>query len=182
MENLMRFTLITFLLLSSILIFGCEKNKQTEENLTPEENTGAVTTESGKYGKAPDFTLKDINGQDVKLSDYRGKVVILDFWATWCPPRRKGIPDLIALQNKYKNDLVVIGISLDQANTIKEVVPFYKNYGINYPVVYGTGAVVQQFGGIEAIPTSFIIDREGNIINKYVGLIPLEEYEQYLKM
>jgi thiol-disulfide isomerase/thioredoxin len=175
----MKIKFLMLLIISSVFICGCEKN--TEEQAAPENDATELNTENTSSSKAPDFTLKDINGKDVKLSDYKGKVVILDFWATWCPPCRKGIPDLISLQNEYKNDLVVIGISLDQKNTINEVVPFSKNYGINYPVVYGDASVVQRYGGIEAIPTSFIIDREGNIANKYVGLIPKEEYVKYLQ-
>jgi thiol-disulfide isomerase/thioredoxin len=171
---------LILLLLSTVLLYGCQKNNETDGTAEQMEN---IESESNNYNssKAPDFSLNDINGNVVRLSDFKGKVVILDFWATWCPPCRKGIPDLIALQNKYNNDLTVIGISLDQENTIKDVVPFYKNYGINYPVVYGDGKVVQAYGGIEAIPTSFIIDREGNVVNKYVGLIPAEEYEKYLR-
>jgi thiol-disulfide isomerase/thioredoxin len=171
---------LILLILSTMLLYGCQKNNQSDG--TAEQMEG-IETDAGNNNSsmAPDFSLKDINGNEVRLSDFKGKVVILDFWATWCPPCRKGIPDLIALQNKYNDDLIVIGISLDQDNTIKDVVPFYKNYGINYPVVYGTGQVVQQYGGIEAIPTSFIINREGNIVNKYVGLIPAEEYEKYLR-
>lgn len=175
-----------FLLISAsaLLFFGCSKN--TNEN----NNAGApVTIQSDKSAqvnnnpavKAPDFTLQDINGKNVKLSDYRGKVVILDFWATWCGPCRKGIPDLIQLQNKYKKDLMVIGISVDQDNTIKDVIPFYKNNGINYPVVYADENVVNSYGGIEAIPTSFVIDREGNVLNRYIGLTSPEEYEKYIR-
>jgi thiol-disulfide isomerase/thioredoxin len=165
-------------LLFTVVLYGCQKNGETAEDTRtlPKENI----TESNLV-KAPDFTLKDINDNDIRLSDFRGKVVILDFWATWCPPCRKGIPDLVELQEKYSDDLMIIGISLDQANTIKEVVPFSRSYGINYPVVYGNASVVNQYGGIEAIPTSFIIDREGNIVNKYVGLIPKQEYEKYLR-
>ena len=121
---------------------------------------------------APDFTLYTLEGDEVKLSDYLGKVVILDFWATWCPPCRKGIPDLIFIQNEYKDDLVVIGISLDQPATQNKLVPFIKSYGINYPIVLGNIEVSAAYGNIQAIPTSFIIDQEGNIINKHIGLVP----------
>ena len=120
---------------------------------------------------APDFTLYTLDGDEVKLSDYLGKVVILDFWATWCPPCRKGIPDLISIQNEYKDDLVVIGISLDQPATQDQLIPFIKNYGINYPIVLGDLEVSAAYGNIQAIPTSFIIDQEGNIINKHIGLV-----------
>ncbi|MCL6493725.1 MAG: TlpA family protein disulfide reductase [Ignavibacterium sp.] len=131
--------------------------------------------------KAADFKLKTLEGKEVKLSDYRGKIVIIDFWATWCPPCRKGIPDLISLQEEFKKDLVVIGISLDQQNTIKDLKPFIENYKINYPVVLGDEKVVKDYGGISAIPTSFIIDQKGNIVDSHIGLVPKTVYTDQIK-
>jgi peroxiredoxin len=131
--------------------------------------------------QAPDFTLPGIDGKDLKLSSYKGKVVILDFWATWCPPCRKGIPDLIELKKKYgSKGLEVIGVSLD-TETKNQVPAFVKDKGINYPVVYGTQTVAQQYGGIEAIPTSFIIDKQGKIAASYQGLMPILTYENQIK-
>ena len=133
---------------------------------------------------APEFSLYTLDGDEIRLSDYAGKIVILDFWATWCPPCRKSIPDLISIQKEYKNDLVIIGISLDQPSTQGELQPFIESYGINYPVVLGTLEVVEAYGNIQAIPTSFTIDGEGKIINKHVGLVPkstlVEEIEAIL--
>ena len=123
--------------------------------------------------KAPDFSLKSVDGKIVKLSDYKNKVVIIDFWATWCPPCRRGIPDLIALQKEFKKDLVVLGISLD-TDTKGDVPAFVKDYGINYPIVYGDNATAKLFGGVSGIPTSFLIDKKGNIVDKNVGLVPKE--------
>ena len=122
----------------------------------------------------------------INLSDYRGKVVILDFWATWCPPCRKGIPDLIELKSEYKNSEVeVIGISLDTFTrggaTKNDVVPFIKDYGINYPIVIGDPEVAQQYGGINSIPTSFVIDKEGYIVSYYQGLIEKNQYVKDIK-
>lgn len=130
---------------------------------------------------APDFTLPTTDGKTLKLSDLKGKVVILDFWATWCPPCRKGIPDLVELKEKYGSKGVeIIGISVD-TETKPEVVPFIKEYEINYPVVYGNMNVYQQYGGIRAIPTSFIIDKEGKIVASYEGLISKLTYENHIK-
>ena len=136
--------------------------------------------EEGPY--PPNYNVLNSEAQ-VNLSDYRGKVVVLDFWATWCPPCRKGIPDLIELKNDYKNDDVeVIGISLDSftrgGETKNDVVPFIKEYGINYPIVIGDPTVAQNYGGINSIPTSFVIDKDGFIVSYYQGLI---EKSQYIK-
>jgi len=131
--------------------------------------------------KAPDFSLKSVDGKTVKLSDYKGKVVIIDFWATWCPPCRKGIPDLISIQNEFKDKVVIIGISLDREKTIKDVPGFVKSYGINYPVVYGDDKVVTDYGGIQSIPTAFVIDKNGNIADSHVGLTDKDTYVNKIK-
>lgn len=131
--------------------------------------------------KAPDFSLKSVDGKTVKLSDYKGKVVIIDFWATWCPPCRKGIPDLISIQNEFKDKVVIIGISLDREKTIKDVPGFVKSYGINYPVVYGDDKVVIDYGGIQSIPTAFVIDKNGNIADSHVGLTDKDTYVNKIK-
>ncbi|MFA5806718.1 MAG: TlpA disulfide reductase family protein [Melioribacteraceae bacterium] len=130
---------------------------------------------------APDFTLPTSDGKSMKLSDLKGKVVIVDFWATWCPPCRKGIPDLIDLKKKYgSKGFEIVGVSLD-TDTKGEVVPFIKNYGINYPVVYGNSIVAQAYGGVRAIPTSFVIDKQGKIVASYEGLMPKSTYENHIK-
>jgi peroxiredoxin len=130
---------------------------------------------------APDFTLPTVDGKQLKLSDYKGKVVIIDFWATWCPPCRKGIPDLIDLKKKYgARGFEVIGISLD-TETKGQVPGFVKTNSMNYPVVYGDQNVTRLYGGIEAIPTSFVIDKQGKIIATYQGLVPAVTLENHLK-
>lgn len=130
--------------------------------------------------KAPEFSLKSVDGKTVKLSDYKNKIVLIDFWATWCPPCRKGIPDLVELQKEYKKDLVILGISVD-TDTKADVPDFIKNYGINYTVVYGDQSTAKLFGGVSGIPTSFLIDQKGNIVDKHVGLVPKETLENGIK-
>ncbi|MBN2572419.1 MAG: TlpA family protein disulfide reductase [Ignavibacteriales bacterium] len=129
---------------------------------------------------APDFSLSTTDSKELKLSDYKGKIVILDFFATWCPPCRVGIPDLLSIKEEYKNDVEIIGISLDEASgpsaTRQDLIPFMKEMEINYPVVYYTNDVILKYGGIEAIPTTFIIDKEGNIYSQYVGLQTRAQY------
>jgi peroxiredoxin len=174
--------LILLFSICSVANCGCY-NSAAKSKLT--ENKLLVTARSN-FGDntAPDFTLYTLDGEEVRLSDYLGKVVIIDFWATWCAPCRKGIPDLVSIQNEFKDDLVVIGISLDPPATQDELAPFIKQYGINYPVVLGNIKVSDAYGNIQAIPTSFIIDQEGNIINKHIGLVPksklLEEINSLL--
>ena len=171
-------------LAATITLFGCNKNvsdtKGNDEDLNNSQtstvpvNTNSINSET-KSQKAPAFTLEDIYGKKVSLSDFKGKVVIVDFWATWCPPCRKSIPDLIELQKKYKNKFAVIGISVDM-DTKSNVAPFVKQNKINYKVLYASPEVVQNYGNIDAIPTSFIIDQHGNIFTQHVGLTPKETY------
>jgi thiol-disulfide isomerase/thioredoxin len=163
------------LLILVLLIFTAAMYGSNDSFLKSEitKNSLLATAKSDMIiDAAPNFTLYTLDGGEVKLSDYLGKVVILDFWATWCAPCRKGIPDLISIQNEYKDDLVVIGISLDQPATQDQLVPFIESYGINYLIVLGNIEVSAAYGNIQAIPTSFIIDQEGNIINKHIGLVP----------
>lgn len=170
----------------SLIIIGCQNKNVSEEPATNNSkatsnytNTATNNTNNSSLELAPDFVLTDTQGNKVKLSDYRGKVVILDFWATWCPPCRRGIPDLIDLKKTYKERLAIIGISLD-TDSKNDVIPFMKQYGINYKVVYGDNDVVQKYGNIQAIPTSFIIDQKGNIVTSFVGLQRIETYKSYL--
>jgi thiol-disulfide isomerase/thioredoxin len=116
------------------------------------------------------FTATDLDGRPISTDSWRGKVTIVNFWATWCPPCRAEIPDLIALQEKYGDQLQVIGISQDE--TGPEVVrQFVKEQGINYPIVMSTPEIEQIFTGIYALPTSFIIDRDVKVVAKHVGML-----------
>jgi peroxiredoxin len=126
---------------------------------------------------APQWELKDVDGKPVKLSDFKGKVVILDFWATWCPPCRMEIPGFIELQQKYADQgLVVIGVSLDDSGA-DAVRSFMKRQQMNYSVVMGTSKVADDYGGIDGIPATFIIDRKGTIVGKHVGFDRKERFE-----
>ncbi len=172
-KNLILFLLVVF----GLSVTGCKKNVKVEPSAEM-SNPAVEKTESSEA--APNFVLTSTDGKNIKLSDFRGKVVIVDFWATWCPPCRKGIPDLIELQKEFKDNLVVIGISLDQ-DTKSDVIPFMKKYGINYPIVYGDNQVVMEYGSINAIPTSFVINKEGKIVDKHIGLVPKSDYESKIK-
>ncbi len=118
---------------------------------------------------APEFALTSLDGETVKLSDYQGRVVIVDFWATWCPPCREEIPHFVELQQRYGDrGLTVIGISVDQGGP-QVVRSFAQEQGINYPLVMADARVAGDYGGIRGIPTTFVIDRQGRIVKKYVG-------------
>jgi peroxiredoxin len=118
---------------------------------------------------APDFTLSNGYGQTITLSKYRGKVVILNFWATWCPPCKAEIPGFISLYEKYRlKGLEIIGISIDQAGW-NVVHNFIQEFEINYPVVMANRKVIQNYGGIQSIPITFIVDRKGRIYTKLMG-------------
>ena len=156
---------LAFLIIGLIFVFALAYNVTAQ-------NIGST---------APQFTLKDINGKNVSLNDYKGKVIILDFWATWCPPRREEIPDFIALQNEYgKKGLQIIGISVDR-DGIKSVKPFYENMKMNYPVLLTDGNVESNYGDIRAIPTTFIVDKKGSIAKKYIGFQPKAVFEKDIK-
>ena len=134
-----------------------------------------------KSSRAPDFRLPGVNGRPVSLSQYRGKVVLLDFWATWCGPCRSEIPSFVALQKKYrKQGLVVIGLSIDQGGS-RVVADFARRNKVNYPVAIADDAVRQAYGGISAIPTTFLINRRGEIAKRYVGAMPRQAFEGDIK-
>jgi len=124
---------------------------------------------------APDFTLKDLNGSDVSLSDYEGKVLILNFWATWCPPCRAEIPDFIEVYSDYKSKgLEILGISVDQVSA-DQVRKFVERNEMNYPVAMATSELFRDYPAPQAIPTTLVIDRTGKIQYKKVGMMSKRE-------
>ncbi|HXA15041.1 MAG TPA: TlpA disulfide reductase family protein [Opitutaceae bacterium] len=130
---------------------------------------------------APGWELKDVEGKPVNFSQFKGKVVVLDFWATWCPPCRSEIPGYVKLQEKYKDQgLVIIGVSLDQEGPAV-VKKFMADLHVNYQIVMGDDTVVQALGGVDAIPTTFIIDRDGKIRDKKIGAMETGEYEKVIQ-
>ncbi len=125
---------------------------------------------------APDFQLTTLEGKPLSLAEYKNKVILLNFWATWCGPCRAEIPDLVELQNKYKDQLQIIGLVVDDEDQAA-IKKFVAEFGIDYPVALATDALRLQYGGIPALPTSFVLDAEGRIVQKHEGLRDPALYE-----
>jgi thiol-disulfide isomerase/thioredoxin len=141
---------------------------------------GSISAAAESKIQAPDWQLTDVEGKAMKLSDFRGKVVILDFWATWCPPCRAEIPGFVEIQKKYADKgFTMIGVSLDREGP-SVVKPFIVKFGMNYPVVMGNQKVAADYGGITAIPTTFIIDRQGFIVAGYQGFTMQSIFESVI--
>ena len=124
----------------------------------------------------PPFLLQDLNGNVVSTAQWQGKVVILNFWATWCPPCREEIPILVDLAKKYKDDLLIVGVSVDEGSP-DEVREFAKAFHMNYPVVMWSHELVSEYGGVPALPTTFLINKDGRIVQKHEGLYPPDVYD-----
>jgi len=130
---------------------------------------------------APNFDLATLDGRRVKLSDYRGKAVLLNFWATWCAPCKVEMPWFVDLQKKYGNDgLVILGVAMDDSEAPK-IAEFASEMGVNYPVLLGTDKVSEDYGNVEFLPTSFYIDRDGRIVGKGTGLLGRSELEENVR-
>ena len=127
--------------------------------------------------KAPNFTLKDADGNPVNLTDYRGKVVLVNFWATWCGPCEVEIPWFVEFEQKYRDQgFAVLGLSMDDDGW-KAVRPYIASHKINYRVMIASEIVSQQFGDIDSLPTSFVLDRQGRIATNHVGLVDKRDYQ-----
>jgi thiol-disulfide isomerase/thioredoxin len=129
---------------------------------------------------APDFKLTALDGKPVTLAALQGKVIFLNFWATWCGPCRAEVPDLIALQERYKDRLQIIGLNVDDDDP-SEIQKYVDETGINYPVAMTSNEIRIQYGGIPALPTSFVLDTEGRVVQKHVGLWNPAVYEAEIR-
>jgi len=157
------FLLVLVILLIMIFVFsGCSNNTTNNQNTTNPENRAP----------APDFSWNDGNGNTVHLTDLKGKVVLLDFWATWCGPCKMTIPHIEAIYEKYKDkDVVVLGINLDTGD-MENVKSFIDQYGMKYLVITDPKSAVAGKYMVNSIPTFFIIDKEGNIAKTIIGFDP----------
>jgi thiol-disulfide isomerase/thioredoxin len=134
-----------------------------------------------KSSPAPDFSLESLDGKTMRLSDFRGKAVLLNFWATWCGPCKIEMPWFVDLQNQYGSQgLQIVGVAMDDASK-QDIAKFAKDMGVNYPILIGKESVGDQYGGIPALPESFLIARDGKIVDKIIGLMGKAEIEDAIK-
>jgi len=134
-----------------------------------------------KSTPAPDFTLESLDGGSMRLSDFRGKAVLLNFWATWCAPCKIEMPWFVDLQKEYgPQGLQIVGVAMDDSNK-EDIAKFAKDMGVNYPVLIGKEAVGDEYGGVPALPESFFIGRDGKIVDKIIGLKGKGEIEDSIK-
>ncbi len=149
------------------------------ESTLGEAQAGAACLPDAK--PATDFTLPSLDGKQVKLSSFRGKVVLLNFWATWCGPCKAEIPAFVELQQQYKSDLVVLGLSVD--DPADKAKAFADQYKVNYPIVLGLGHddIQDAYGPIYGIPASFLISRDGKVCKRHLGLAPKSQFDREIK-
>ena len=133
------------------------------------------------FSLAPDFSLEALDGKTLRLSDLRGKAVLLNFWATWCGPCKIEMPWFVELQNQYASQgLQIVGVAMDDASK-EDIGKFAKDMGVNYPILIGKESVGDQYGGVPALPESFLIGRDGKIVDKIIGLQGKAEIEDAIK-
>lgn len=181
MQRIQLFSLVVVFLL---IISGCAKKEKTGEQETSAspsaQNVAEVTKVEKRGDQAPNFSWTDASGKQVDLESFRGKVTLVNFWATWCGPCRHELPDLIALSNDFADRGVrIIGVSTDRGNNVlNDVKSFVQQHGIPYQIVISNSDLEEAFGSIRAVPTSFIIDRQGKIVQTIVGSRTKEMFAQ----
>jgi peroxiredoxin len=162
---------------------GSDQQQPAEGSSQQEAAAGTDAAPAFGIGlPAPDFTLRDIQGQDITLSAHRGKAVVVDFWATWCAPCRIAMPHLQALSQEYPDQLAVLAVSLDQ-DPQRVVPPFAAQMGLTFTLLADTRAmqVAQQWGGVRQIPTAYLIDPDGRVVEKWIGVKSKKDYEQRIR-
>jgi thiol-disulfide isomerase/thioredoxin len=156
---------------STFLVWRTGRNAQ----VTPPPDTAPVIRFASNPEPAPRLVIHDLAGKVTSMDDLKGKVVLVNFWATWCPPCRAEIPALIKLQEEQRDRLQIIGISED--DDLEDVHEFVKKAAINYPVVMATPEIIKAYGGVVALPTTFVVDTEGRIVQRHLGLLNAENAE-----
>jgi thiol-disulfide isomerase/thioredoxin len=154
-----------------MLVFGLKLARRSQISSTAQMQNGA----------APDFTLESIEGKTIRLSDFRGKPVVLNFWATWCGPCKIEMPWFVDFQKQYgPAGVQFLGVAMDDAST-KDIAEFAKSMKVNYPILIGKESVGDAYGGVQFLPETFYIDRNGNVVDKAFGLKGRREIEDDIK-
>ncbi len=170
---------VVLLVIAAVWLVERQVRRTDEASAAEPDAVAAVTPRSSSAPKvqffrnpaaAKPFTVRTIDDREISLDSFKGKVTIVNFWATWCPPCRAEIPDLIALQDKYRDQLQIIGISEDEDGP-GVVRKYVADHHMNYPIAMTSPELEKLFPGIAALPTSFVIDREGRIVQKHVGML-----------
>jgi cytochrome c biogenesis protein CcmG/thiol:disulfide interchange protein DsbE len=155
---------------ASLFLTGCvdtEVQPKSKANVKPD----------AERKSAPEFSLKDVDGRNVSLAEYKGKVVLLNFWATWCGPCKIEIPWFADFEQKYKDrGFAVLGVAMDEEGWTV-VKPYIAESKINYRVVMGNDSVASLYGGVDSLPTTFVLDKDGKIASTHVGLVSKSDYE-----
>lgn len=180
---------VAVLIIATIFADHATRVKATTGNPAMKADAGAGDTNKG-FESAPELTLKDLNGNDVSLSDFKGKVVLVNFWATWCEPCQVEIPWLIEMQQKYSSKgFTILGVDVDdEGNNVVSAYTAKERFNVNgeklpmnYPILRGNDAVADKFGGLLGFPTSFLISRDGKIVKKVQGLVDYDEIKNAIE-
>ena len=168
-----RILLATALAIGVVWLVSCAK---------PGETSGSAKLKAERTrNEAADFTLEDANGQTMKLSDLRGKVVLLNFWATWCVPCKIEIPWFVEMEREFKDQgFAVVGVSMDEDGWTA-VKPFMADMKVNYRMVLGTEEMAQLYGGVQALPTTYMLDRNGKVASVHMGIVSRNVFEEEIR-
>jgi cytochrome c biogenesis protein CcmG/thiol:disulfide interchange protein DsbE len=132
-------------------------------------------------GQVPPFLVNDLDGRIISTAGLHGRVVLVAFWATWCPPCREEIPEMKELATRFGDKLQIVAVSEDDDASPEEVREFAANEGINYPIVMGNSGISREFGSVAALPTTFLVDTDGHVVQKHVGLYPMAVYDAEIR-
>ena len=172
----------TAMVLGSLFLISQVNAQSSSPSTTPNDQRQNQPSGPALKGPAPDFALQSLHGETVRLSDFHGKVVLINFWATWCGPCKILTPWLVELQNEYgPRGLVIIGITLDEDATAADIAEFADEFRVNYTIVIGNEKVAKAYRGVPAMPQSVVIGRNGKVFSELIGLKSKGEIEDSIK-